>query len=717
MRRLWILGLLLTFVACREKAPPEGAVRVTVGYGSYRPACLRVVARDTQGHEGQTEILQRQFKDPDARKILVAVFREPEWGRELTLEVSSFDGSTGEACSGSLVEQLSSQPIPVPLGDFAAFEATLRAKDDDGDSFIAREAGVNGLDCDDTSAEVYPGAAERCSVAVDYDCNGFKGCQDSQCQQKACDDGNACTTDDFCEGSGVSAQCKGQEVRCEKPAGACVLGATCSQETGQCVVTRKECNTPESTCFESVGACNDATGFCEYTPKAASVSCDDSDACTTGDVCSGTGVCLGTQTPCMASSICFRVTGGCTALGNCTEEPDPSKVNAACTLAGGAGSGVCRASDGRCSRFPYVPSNFDPDAIPTESILPLTTTCEVTFDSTALSWTPESCVSNPPAPIELTQGHGMVLFALSNLNLGGNLRLVGNRPVILAVYGDATLNQNILANARGTLPGAGGGLESACTERRGRGGVYSNLVGGGGGGAGGGTAGAPGGNGTSSGSERGDGGSTGGDSFVPLVGGCSGGSGGGGGGAEALGGQGGAGGGAVQLSVAGTLTVNQRVSASAGGGSGGQYSNANGGQAGGGGGGGSGGQVLLEAYQLNLGSSGRLTANGGGGGEGSGYHSSLQRNGKVGADGSVDSGSQVAGGSGDSQAGGEGGNGGALSGTPGAGTAGTDVGVSAKGGGGGGGGAAGHIRLRSVRPCAINSSSIISPATDTQCPL
>ncbi|WNG52410.1 hypothetical protein F0U60_15660 [Archangium minus] len=608
-------------------------MRVTVNYGSYRPACLRVVARDAQGQQGQTDILQSQFKDPDARKILVAVFRKPEWGRELSLEVSSFDGSTEEGCSGSQVEQRFSQPIPVPLGDFASVEMTLQAKDDDGDTFIAREEGVEGQDCDDKSAEVFPGAAERCSVAVDYDCNGFKGCQDSKCQQTLCDDG---------------------------------------------------------------------------------------DACTLGDACSAMQVCQGTPTPCTPSSTCFLVTGGCAALNNCTEEPDPAKVNASCTLAGGAGSGVCRASDGKCSRFPYIPSNFDPDAIPTESLqsLTTTTTCGVTFDSTTLSWNSTACFSKPPpTPIELTQGGTrMVLFALSELNLGGNLRLVGERPVIFAVYGDATLNHGIFADAEGTVPGAGGSLASACTERRGRGGVFSDLVGSGGGGAGGETAGAPGGNGTAAGSVRGDGGSAGGSSFVPLVGGCSGGSGGGGGGDEAQGGQGGSGGGAVQLSVAGTLTVNQRVSASAGGGREGKYSTSNGGQVGGGGGGGSGGQVLLEAHQLNLGSSSRLTANGGGGGEGSGYLSSTQANGEAGSDGPTDSEGQAAGGSGNSQAGGEGGNGGALSTTPGSGSDGTPV-SGAKGSGGGGGGAAGHIRLRSVRPCSINNASVISPATNENCPL
>jgi hypothetical protein len=709
-----MLGLLLTFIACREKGPPEGAVRVTVKYGSYRPACLRVVAHDAQGEVGRVDIPQSRFQDPEARQLRVAVFRKAGLGRELTLEVSSFDGSSGEECSGSLVEQLSSQPILVPLEDFASFEATLRAKDDDGDNFIAREEGVKGTDCDDRSGEVFPGAAERCSVAVDYDCDGARGCQDSKCQQKACDDGNACTTGDRCEGSGVSAQCTGQAVRCEKPASGCFTASTCSQETGQCVNTRKACDTPPTACYESAGTCNDATGQCEYAAKAASVSCDDSQACTTGDACNGAGVCQGTQTPCTPSSICFRVTGGCAALGNCTEAPDSSKVNAACTLAGGTGTGVCRASDGKCSRFPYVPSNFDPDAIPPASILPLTTTCAVTFDSTTLSWTPQACVSNPPTPIELSQGNGMVLFALSNVNLGGDLRLVGNRPVILAVYGNATLDHDILAHGEGTAPGAGGSLASACVDRRGRGGVFSSsLVGGGGGGAGGGTTGAAGAGGTDSGSTPGDGGNAGGDVFAPLVGGCSGGSGGG----DALGGAGGAGGGAVQLSVAGTLTVNQQVSASAGGGGGGMFSTSNGGQAGGGGGGGSGGQVLLEAHQLNLGASGRLTANGGGGGEGSGYHSSAQKNGKEGADGSLSTAVQAAGGTGSSQAGGAGGSGGVLGKPPGAGTVGDDVNAGAKGGGGGGGGAVGHIRLRSVRSCSINGSSIISPAANTQCPL
>ena len=65
MRRIWILGLILMITACGEMDRSEGAVRVLVNYGSYRPACLRVIARDAQGNEGRTDILQRNFKSPE----------------------------------------------------------------------------------------------------------------------------------------------------------------------------------------------------------------------------------------------------------------------------------------------------------------------------------------------------------------------------------------------------------------------------------------------------------------------------------------------------------------------------------------------------------------------------------------------------------------------------------------------------------------------------
>ncbi|WP_224242401.1 putative metal-binding motif-containing protein [Hyalangium gracile] len=747
MRQVWVPCLFLLLVACREKAPADGALRVSVSYGSYTPGCVRVVVRDGQGHEGGKDIPRSLFQPRDTRELIVAVFRKPDWGREVAVEVSSHASASGEECTGAPVEVRSSAgPVSIPLGDFARTEVALLAKDDDGDSFLSPADGVAGTDCDDGRGDVHPGATELCSVNVDYDCNGSQGCQDSACQDQACDDGNACTTGDRCQGSGATAACMGQEVKCTQPTGDCLTGARCEPTTGQCVNieapqgtacddgdectledqcgpqarctgTLKSCGMPPSQCHQTPGTCNSANGVCTYDFKPAAASCNDTVGCTVNDVCNGAGVCQGTMTSCTASSPCKRVTGGCPGLDNCTEEPDPSKVNTACMI-DASRTGVCRMLDGVCSAFPYLPSNFNPDTVPLANIGTLTTTCDVTFDSTELTWAPTSCVTSSPTPVVVTEGgKEMVLVAMSSLNLGADLILRGTRPVILAVYGDASLNHSILANGTfvGGVPTPGAGGNQDCATRRGDPGVLANNAGGGGGGAGGGTAGAAGNSGRGSNGAGGGGGgagSAGGGGLVPLVGGCPGGNG-GGGAAEA--GLGGAGGGAVQVSVARTLTVNQWVTASGGGGGGARGSTVVNGHAGGGGGGGSGGRVLLEANRLVLAGSTRLTANGGGGGEGAGYLDfDSQSMGENGEDGPRSSALQASGGNDGSYSGGNGGLGGALVGPTG-GLAGESYSGS-KGGGGGGGGAVGHIRLRSREVCSINGA-IISPTTNTACPL
>ncbi len=723
--------------ACREKAPLDGAIRVSVTYRSYIPACVRVVARDARGNEGRTDILQSEFKNADARRLLVAVFRKPEWDQQLMLEVASYDGSSGKECSGNPVELHSTpEPLLVPLGKYAPFDVELRAEDGDGDTFPRKEEGVAGTDCHDDIGDAFPGAPEKCVVGVDFDCDGAAACQDSQCVDNACDDRNGCTQDDRCVGLGATAECQGQAVQCPQPTDVCFERAECSREAGGCVNikaspekacndsdpctendrcgsqalcagTAKTCNSPPSTCHQSEGRCIASTGDCQYDTKPTQVSCTDGDGCTVDDICDGEGSCGGFPTPCSPTGVCFRVTGGCTALGTCTEAPDPDQVNAPCA----SGTGVCRAPDGACSTFPYIPRNFDPDSIPPARIRDLATTCAVTFNSETLTWNPASCVTNPPQPIELTQGIGMVLFPLRSLSLSGNLRLVGSRPVILAVYGDLTLDHHVLANGikndarTDTIPGAGG--NQSCGSRRGAPGAFVGGTGGGGGGAGAATVGGEGRSGSDA-AAGGDAGQSGG-TIVPLVGGCQGGT---GGGPASVAGKGGAGGGAVQLSVSGTLTVNQWITTSASGGLGGRNATN---LAGGGGGGGSGGAVLLEAHKLVLSASARVTANGGGGAEGGGYHPNATADGEDGEDGPRSSAAQAAGGRDASLSGGEGGLGGSSAGTPGNGTAGTSI-LGSKGGGGGGGGAMGRIRLRSVQPCTLDPAAILSPATN-QCPL
>ncbi|ADO74376.1 uncharacterized protein STAUR_6619 [Stigmatella aurantiaca DW4/3-1] len=679
MYRACVWGLLLSLAACREKEPAEGAIRVLVKYGTYVPACVRVLARDGQGHEARTDIPREKFQDVDAKEVRVAVFRKPEWGQELMLEVSSYQEISIEGCAGDRVETRSSNgPVEVPRGEFASFEAVLQAQDKDGDTYIALE-GLANADCDDERDDVYPGAAEKCSVRVDFDCNGFQGCLDSKCLSKSCDDGDPCTTEDTCE----------PDARC--------LGKS------------KVCNSPPTVCHEAAGTCNTANGQCVYASKPVATACDDGKDCTVIDQCNASGVCEGQETPCTPSSSCRRITGGCTALNNCMEELDPSKVNTECTR-GGHQKGTCRFPDGACSSFPYVPSHFDPDAIPEAKIAAsLTITCDVTFDSTPglmKPWSPEGCVSSPPEEFKVSQGSQapeVVVLPVRGVRLDGTWTLAGTRPVILAVYGDATLTKDILANGHlsGTamIPGAGG--NQFCGSRQG--GAGGDLgPGGGGGGAGGGTAGEPGGRGY----YNGEGGAQGArlEPSGLLLGGCAGGNGG-----SSYGGKGGAGGGAIQISVAGTLSAGAWVTASGGGGGGGEKADY---QAGGGGGGGSGGQVLLEASRLVLSSGVRLTSNGGGAG-GGGENANP---GAKGEDGPRSSDVQANGGAGGGSFGGNGGKGGARARPPVQGSSGGGL-ILEGGAGGGGGGAVGSVRLRSMQPCEIDSDSVISPETDRQCPL
>lgn len=683
MYRLYLLGCVVLLAACRMKDPEEGILRITVKYRAYQPACVRVEVSDRKGHHAGTDIPFSQFNDPDAKETRVAMVRRTDWDQVMNLTVSSFDTVTGGQCSGAVVETQRSSPLDVPPGQSAEWSITLLATDADGDGYVVNAPGSMKPDCYDTDPRFHPGAEEECSGAVDFNCNMLTGCQETNCRAAACDDGNLCTDGDHCEGSGVEARC---------------LGTTrqCSSATG-CIV----------------GVCDQGTGQCSSSPAPAGKSCVDSDACTVQDTCNGSGTCVsGTPTPCPEQKCFLPATSGCAGNNSCSYLPDPAQVGDFCLTPSGDRAGVCRKDDGACRAFPYKPSNFDPDAVDPTDLAELLTSGPVTFNSDTLTWAPDSSVTNSSQlkPRVLPQVGGAlapVLIPVNTVVLGGTLTLVGSRPVILAVYGDATLNEAILASGRRDQPGAGG--NQACALSKGANGSFSAREGGGGGGGGNGTTGEEGGLGYS-GAARGQGGAFQSNTPQPLIGGCPGGD--GGGEASIIDGKGGAGGGAIQISVARTLSVSKSISASGGGGSGGKATGAVG--AAGGGGGGSGGRVVLEAFEVALTSTAQLTANGGGGGEGGGAKSGAGNGGANGADGSTNTGTAASGGIGGNIAGGRGGAGGASSTRPVKGDNGI-AGSGEEGGGGGGGGAVGSIHLRSLQTCSLAAGHVISPPATGGC--
>ena len=303
----------------------------------------------------------------------------------------------------------------------------------------------------------------------------------------------------------------------------------------------------------------------------------------------------------------------------CDADPlkqDPGQCGCGMPDTDSDGDGTANCKDGcpndastTSACFPYTPSNFDPGAVDFGNAPNATLNCgTTTIDTTPGTPTLDNWCGNAPPRIVQNQNSGpaVVIVPLRGLTIaqGSTLRLVGNRPVLLAVIGDVSIDGSIDASADGATPGAGGNW--SCGASAGGNGQGDNLFGAGGGGGGGyGTQGGPGGN--STGGERGNpGGTRGNGNISPLLGGCNGG----------LGGRcdnvaGAAGGGAVQISATGNVRATGSLSADGGFGSRG-CGNDNGAT-----GGGSGGAVLIEARSLDVGSA-TLSARGGDGGSSDG---------------------------------------------------------------------------------------------------
>ncbi len=341
------------------------------------------------------------------------------------------------------------------------------------------------------------------------------------------------------------------------------------------------------------------------------------------------------------------------------------------------------APDAGGTPFPYAPSNFDPGAV--GALVPrVQLNCGETIFNSSTGMFTNDCGRMMPTMVLTPQPGGATaaLLAVAGLDIlpGSALRVQGDRPVIIAVFGNATIAGRLDARGLTTTAGAGGGNGADCLT--GAGAPPSAGVGGGGGGSFS-TAGT---NGGAGGSSGGAAGTPGGGSapLVPLRGGC-----GGAAGAGPSSGAAGAAGGAIQVSAAGTLSVPGEVNAGGGGGSPGTTNS-------GGGGGGSGGGVLLEGRSAVI--VGTIVANGGGGGGGGGSSAGMP-----GGNGAT---SPATGGTAGTGAG-AGGNGATR-------TSLATLGAAGSGAGGGGGGAGGLGRVRiNATMCSVGGS--ISPA-HTGCP-
>jgi hypothetical protein len=207
----------------------------------------------------------------------------------------------------------------------------------------------------------------NCGDGRDDDCDGRVDCIDEDCQGKACEDGDACTTGETCEANA----CKGGSAvtcddgnactddSCDPKSGcahanntapcddldACTDGDTCKD--GACAPGKAVACDDQDPCTDDV--C-DATKGCVHAPNVA--PCEDGDACTVGDVCAN-GACVpgkaaacDDQNPC-TDDACDKKTG-------CTHAP-----NAASCDDGVFCNGLDVCSGGSCAVHPGSPcANF-----------------------------------------------------------------------------------------------------------------------------------------------------------------------------------------------------------------------------------------------------------------------------------------------------------------------------------------------------------------------
>ena len=175
----------------------------------------------------------------------------------------------------------------------------------DGNACTAGDACTGGL--------CKPGVAVACDDAnpcTDDVCHPINGCQ-HLANSSSCNDGNACTLNDFCSG-------------------------------GLCVGAQAQCN-DTNPCTDD--AC-DPTKGCVFTPNGK--PCDDGNACSSSDICNVAGQCQGTPVNCDDGNPC--TTDYCLPGQGCINEKNtlPCNDGNACTINDKCGNGACTGIQANC---------------------------------------------------------------------------------------------------------------------------------------------------------------------------------------------------------------------------------------------------------------------------------------------------------------------------------------------------------------------------------
>jgi hypothetical protein len=181
----------------------------------------------------------------------------------------------------------------------------------------------------------------------------------------ACDDGNACTQSDTCQGgacnggppvicaanacqtagacdpvTGCSALAKPDGTACND-ASACTANDSC--KAGVCTGTATVCAALDS--CHAVGVCNPQSGVCSNPGKPDGASCDDGNACSTQDYCISAFCLPGPSVICAAMDQC-HIAGLCDPQTGCSNPQKPTGAlcddGNPCTQVDSCKAGACQ---------------------------------------------------------------------------------------------------------------------------------------------------------------------------------------------------------------------------------------------------------------------------------------------------------------------------------------------------------------------------------------
>ncbi len=247
---------------------------------------------------------------------------------------------------------------------------------------------VSGEGCDDGNLDADDGCSSACTVEEGWSCSGepsmcapicgdseihgteacdegddngtFPSCCSTTCNPEpagtSCDDGNACTVDDVCDGAntcgGSPANCDDgnpcTDDSCDPSTGCTHTNNTASCDDGNACTTNDTC--AAGTCVGGAPLnCNDGNGCTDDScnPESGCVNtnntapCNDGNACTTNDTCAA-GTCVGgAPLDCNDGNVCTDDT--CNPASGCVNANNtaPCSDGNSCTAPDVCGGGTC----------------------------------------------------------------------------------------------------------------------------------------------------------------------------------------------------------------------------------------------------------------------------------------------------------------------------------------------------------------------------------------